>query len=191
MSGREILKERDELGREITVGVERELMAPDGTLTMERGERAGASGERVMFLKNDRELGVKNGSLGRVLEIDQEHARVKLDGREEREIDFNFDDYASLDYGYAATVHKAQGATVERSFVLATPGMDRHLAYVGLTRHREGVELFAGRDDFLDFTALEGAAQPGTAQGLHAGLRPAARARTGSRKHAVRPAAGG
>ena len=118
--------------------IERELLAPDGTLTLERGERDFASGERVMFLKNDRELGVKNGSLGRVLEIDQEHARVKLDGREEREIDFQLNDYAALDYGYAATVHKAQGATAERSFVLATPGMDRHLAYVGMTRHREG-----------------------------------------------------
>jgi ATP-dependent exoDNAse (exonuclease V) alpha subunit len=32
--------------------------------------------------------------------------------------------------------------------MLATPGMDRHLAYVGMTRHREGVEVYAGRDDF-------------------------------------------
>ncbi len=152
---RAILKERGELGRELTVEVERELMAPDGTLTRERGERSFAPGERVMFLKNDRELGVKNGTLGRVLEIDQDHLRVKLDGVEGREADFSLNDYAALDYGYAATVHKAQGATVERSFVLATPGMDRHLAYVGMTRHREGVELFAGRDDFKDFAALE------------------------------------
>jgi ATP-dependent exoDNAse (exonuclease V) beta subunit len=32
--------------------------------------------------------------------------------------------------------------------MLATPGMDRHLAYVGMTRHRDGVEVCAGRDDF-------------------------------------------
>ena len=152
---REILKQRGELGRELKIEVERELMAPDGTLTHERGERSLAPGERVMFLKNDRELGVKNGTLGSVLEIDHDHLRVKLDGREGREVDFQLNDYAALDYGYAATVHKAQGATVERSFVLATPGMDRHLAYVGMTRHREGVELFAGRDDFEDFTALQ------------------------------------
>jgi Ti-type conjugative transfer relaxase TraA len=153
---RELLKARGELGRELMVEVERELMAPDGTLTRERGERSFAPGERVMFLKNDRDLGVKNGTLGRVLEIDQDYLRVKLDdGRAGRDVDFRLDDYAALDYGYAATVHKAQGATVERSFVLATPGMDRHLAYVGMTRHREGVELFAGRDDFEDFAALE------------------------------------
>jgi Ti-type conjugative transfer relaxase TraA len=152
---RGILRERGELGPEITVSVERELAAPDGTLTIERGERGFAPGERVMFLKNERELGVKNGTLGRVVEIEREEVRVRLDGREGREVDFKFSDYAALDYGYAATVHKAQGATVERSFVLATPGMDRHLAYVGMTRHREGVELFAGRDDFRDFETLK------------------------------------
>jgi len=151
---RAILRERGELGREVTVEVERELMAPDGTLTIERSQRDFAPGERVMFLKNDRELGVKNGTLGQVLEIDQDALRVRLDGDRAREIEFRLGDYAALDHGYAATVHKAQGATVERSFVLATPGMDRHLAYVSMTRHREGVELFAGRDDFRDFDAL-------------------------------------
>src|SRR3546814_2833560 len=34
--------------------------------------------------------------------------------------------------------------------VLATPGMDRHAAYVALSRHREGVQLHYGRDDFAD-----------------------------------------
>lgn len=152
---REILRERGELGREVTVEVERELMAPDGTLTVQRSERDFAPGERVMFLKNDRELGVKNGTLGQVLEVDQEMVRVRIDGEKEREIEFSFSDYASLDHGYAATVHKAQGVTVERSFVLATPGMDRHLAYVSMTRHREDVGLFVGRDDFDDFDALK------------------------------------
>jgi Ti-type conjugative transfer relaxase TraA len=152
---RDILQARHELGREVTIAIEREILAADGTLTRERGERRFAPGERVMFLQNNRELGVKNGSLGEVLEITPEQTRVRLDGRAGREIEFSFSDYAALDYGYAATVHKAQGATVERSYVLATPGMDRHLAYVGLTRHREGLELFAGHDDFADFSALE------------------------------------
>jgi hypothetical protein len=51
-------------------------------------------------------------------------------------------------------MHKAQGATVDRVFVLATPGMDRHLAYVGMTRHREEATLYAGHDDFKNFEAL-------------------------------------
>lgn len=52
--------------------------------------------------------------------------RVVLDGKE-REIGFNLRDYGAVDYGYAATVHKAQGITVDCVFVLATPGLDRHL----------------------------------------------------------------
>jgi hypothetical protein len=155
LQARSILRERGELGQEVRVEVARELAADDGTITIERGERHFAPGERVMFLKNDRELGVKNGTLGTVTEVKRDTMRVVLDGTAGREVSFNLRDYAALDYGYAATVHKAQGATVDRSFVLATAGMDRHLAYVGLTRHREGAELYAGRDDFKGFEELK------------------------------------
>ncbi len=152
---RAILRERGALGAEVRVDVARELAADDGTISIERGERHFAQGDRVMFLKNDRELGVKNGSLGTIAEVNLDSMRVALDGADRREVGFNLHDYAALDYGYAATVHKAQGATVERAFVLATPGMDRHLAYVAMTRHREGVEVYAGRDDFKGYDDLK------------------------------------
>ena len=38
--------------------------------------------------------------------------------------------------------------TVDRAHVLATPGMDAHGSYVALSRHRDGVDLHYGRDDF-------------------------------------------
>jgi len=155
LSARAILRERGTLGREVRVEVARELAADDGTITIERGERLFAQGDRLMFLKNDRNLGVKNGTLGTVAEVNRDAMRVVLDGAERREVSFNLRDYAALDYGYAATVHKAQGATVDRTFVLATPGMDRHLSYVAMTRHREGAEVYAGRDDFGTFDALK------------------------------------
>ena len=44
----------------------------------------------------------------------------------------------SLDYGYAGTVHQANGARLDRRFMLATPGMERHLACVRMTCQREG-----------------------------------------------------
>jgi hypothetical protein len=151
---REVLKECGELGSDVKVETWRELIRDDGAVTIERGTRNFAPGDRVVFLKNDREAGVKNGTLGTVLQVDQSSMRVALDGAERREISFSFSDYAALDHGYAATVHKAQGATVDRVFVLATPGMDRHLAYVGMTRHREEATLYAGRDDFKSFDHL-------------------------------------
>ncbi|MCC6479761.1 MAG: Ti-type conjugative transfer relaxase TraA, partial [Sphingomonadaceae bacterium] len=63
-------------------------------------------------------------------------------------------DYAHIDHGYAATIHKAQGMTVDHAHVLATPGMDSHSAYVAMSRHREGLALHYGRDDFADRSKL-------------------------------------
>ena len=60
---------------------------------------------------------------------------VRLDGSDHREVRFDLKDYAQIDHGYAATIHKAQGMTVDRTHVLATPGMDAHGSYVALSRH--------------------------------------------------------
>jgi len=67
-----------------------------------------------------------------------------------RSIRFNLKDYNRIDHGYAATIHKAQGMTVDRVHMLATPGMDAHSSYVALSRHRDGVDLHYGRDDFAN-----------------------------------------
>src|SRR3546814_6419305 len=64
---------------------------------------------------------------------------VRLD--DGRRIAFDLKDYAHIDHGYAATIHKSQGVTVDQAHVLATPGMDRHSAYVALSRYRDGVQL--------------------------------------------------
>ena len=105
-----------------------------------------------MFLKNERGLGVKNGTLGAVQEITPERMSVRLD--DGRQVGFELKAYADLDHGYASTIHKAQGVTVDRAHVLATPGLDRHAAYVALTRHRDGVSLHYGADQFADGQAL-------------------------------------
>lgn len=109
-------------------------------------QRSFAVGDRVMFLHNERCLGVKNGSIGRVDSITAARMAVMLD--DGRAVAFDVKDYADIDHGYAATVHKAQGMTVDRVHVLATPGLDRHAAHVALSRHREAAQLHYGRDDF-------------------------------------------
>jgi hypothetical protein len=45
---------------------------------------------------------------------------------------------------------------VDRAYVLASKSMDRHLTYVAMTRHRDGVALYAGRDEFSDMDSLAG-----------------------------------
>jgi Ti-type conjugative transfer relaxase TraA len=127
-------------------------LGPEIEINVERGERMFAEGDRVMFLRNEREMGVKNGSLGTVQNIDRMRMAVMLD--DGRRVAFDLKDYAHVDHGYAATIHKAQGMTVDRVQVLATPGMDRHGAYVAMSRHRDGVDLHYGRDDFRDQSKL-------------------------------------
>lgn len=127
-------------------------LGADVRLSVERGARDFASGDRIMFLKNERGLGVKNGTLGKVEQVSAEHLAVRLD--DGRSVAFDLKDYAHVDHGYAATIHKSQGVTVTRAHVLATPGMDRHSAYVALSRHRHGAQLHYGRDDFKDQRSL-------------------------------------
>ncbi|WP_188661245.1 Ti-type conjugative transfer relaxase TraA, partial [Sphingomonas metalli] len=120
----------------------------DVTFSADRGARQFASGDRLMFLRNERSLGVKNGTLGTIEQVSAEGMKVRLDSG--AHVAFDAKDYAHVDHGYAATFHKSQGVTVDRAHILATPGMDRHSAYVGMSRHRDDVQLHYGRDDFAD-----------------------------------------
>jgi Ti-type conjugative transfer relaxase TraA len=132
-AARERMRDAGELGEDVRV-------------TVERGERSFAAGDRVMFLQNERGLGVKNGTLGTIEDVSTQSMTVCTD--DGRSIAFDLKDYDRIDHGYAATIHKAQGMTVDRTHVLATPGMDAHGSYVALSRHRDGMDLHYGRDDF-------------------------------------------
>ncbi|BCM88059.1 hypothetical protein mvi_65200 (plasmid) [Methylobacterium indicum] len=139
----------------------RDRLREAGELTDEAGFATGgagrlsfAAGDRLVFLRNDRGLGVKNGSLGTVTDAAEGRLSVTLD--DGRTVTVAQGVYDAVDHGYATTIHKSQGATVDRGFVLASSGMDRHLAYVALTRHRDEVGLYAGQDAFPDFAALAG-----------------------------------
>ncbi|MGB3470321.1 MAG: Ti-type conjugative transfer relaxase TraA [Erythrobacter sp.] len=127
-------------------------LGADATIRAARGERQFASGDRIIFLRNERGLGVKNGTLGTVASASAQSMAVRTDNG--REVAFDTKDYAHIDHGYAATIHKAQGMTVDRTHVLATPGMDSHSAYVAMSRHRDGLALHYGRDDFADQSKL-------------------------------------
>jgi len=123
-------------------------LGDDVRLTVERGERSFASGDRVVFLQNDRGLGVKNGTFGTIEQVNERSMSVRTD--DGRSVAFDFKNYDRIDHGYAATIHKVQGMTVDRTHVLATPGLDAHSSYVALSRHRDGMDLHYGHDDFAD-----------------------------------------
>ncbi len=131
---------------------ESEQLGDDVLVKAERGQRQFAAGDRIMFLRNERGLGVKNGTLATIEHVSERSMTARTDAGQS--VTFEFKDYAHVDHGYAATIHKAQGMTVDQAHVLATPGMDSHAAYVAMSRHRDGVELHYGRDDFADQSRL-------------------------------------
>src|SRR5207237_5059137 len=113
-AARERMRAAGDLGDEVRV-------------TVERGARNFASGDRVMFLQNERGLGVKNGTFGTIEQVSAQSMAVQTD--DGRSVQFDLKDYNKIDHGYAATIHKAQGMTVDRAHVLATPGLDAHSSY--------------------------------------------------------------
>ncbi|WP_236759178.1 BID domain-containing protein, partial [Agrobacterium tumefaciens] len=118
------------------------------TFQTNNGKRAFAAGDRIIFLENNRDLGVKNGMLGTVEHVEPNKIIARLDGRGGDSVSILTDSYQAIDHGYATTIHKNQGATVDRAFVLASSTMDRHLTYVAMTRHRDGVQLYADIKEF-------------------------------------------
>jgi ATP-dependent exoDNAse (exonuclease V) alpha subunit len=52
-----------------------------------------------------------------------------------------------LDHGYAITAHRAQGATVDRTFVLGSDELYREWRYTALSRHRDEARFYLTRGD--------------------------------------------
>lgn len=144
----------------------RKVMREEGALEggrrfrTERGMREFAAGDRIIFLENARFLEprargnspqyVRNGMFGTVVSTGNALRAPLLSVRLDSggEIVLSEDSYRNIDHGYAVTIHKSQGATVDRALVLASGMMDRHLTYVSMTRHRHRADLYAAREDF-------------------------------------------
>ena len=93
------------------------------TLTTDQGPMALAAGDRVYFLKRSDHLHVINGTLGTVQAVDGAQGLLKIEldrddlAPEQRCVTVNVEQYPHLTHGYAATVHKSQGLTVDRTYL--------------------------------------------------------------------------
>ena len=99
----------------------RERMRAAGRLgpdQLHAGARALAVGDRVATTRNDRHQDLVNGQRGEILAIDGATFTVRFDGGQTRRIALAYAEAGHLEHGYASTAHRAQGATVDRAFVL-------------------------------------------------------------------------
>jgi ATP-dependent exoDNAse (exonuclease V) alpha subunit len=115
----------------------------------ETGTRAFAAGDRLLFTRNDKSLDVRNGMLATVTEVSDGKIKVRLDTDDEgiaRHLTISPNDFPYIDHGFAVSIHRAQGCTVDQSYVLSSRSMDENLAYVAMTRHREEAQFYTANE---------------------------------------------
>jgi ATP-dependent exoDNAse (exonuclease V) alpha subunit len=115
----------------------------------DHGARDFAVGDRLLFTRNDRDLGVRNGMLATVTNANTDELTVRFDQDDEAsctDLEFKPSEFSSVDHGYAVTIHRAQGCKVDNTFVLSSRTMDEHLTYVAMTRHRKTMQIYTALD---------------------------------------------
>ncbi len=101
-----------------------------------------AVGDRVVFTENRRADGSRNNETGTVVSVDPEKVRIKEDNG--KEVELAATDMHAVDHGWAVTVHRSQGRTIDRAFVagMASKMATAALAYVACTRERLHLRIF-------------------------------------------------
>jgi len=97
-------------------------------------------GDKIMQTRNNYDLGVFNGDMGSIDEVDAEKGRIRV-RFDERLIEFDSDQLDELVHSYCVSVHKSQGCEfpavvlplLTQHFLL----LKRNLLYTGVTRARK------------------------------------------------------
>lgn len=133
-----------------------ELTSPDVVLTTKHGEAGFAVGDRVQFTDTAKNLGVYNGNAGVITGLDADTGRVsvRLDaaaGKEGRVVSWSAaDGFEGFRHGYAGTIYKGQGKTLDHTYLLHTRHWRAAASYVALTRQRESAQVFVARETARD-----------------------------------------
>ncbi len=137
-----------------------EVHGPD----LEVNEGLFAVGDEIVTRRNNRSLGVTNGTMGRVVQINQTSAELRMQTPDGRELCLppayvagrrEWDRVPHVMHAYATTAHLAQGATFDRALVLAGEEITKEWGYVALSRGRKGSRLYAIDDAGRQEDALE------------------------------------
>ncbi len=125
-------------------------------------------GEQIMFRRNSYQLSVQNGMTGEVIcaeQIGKDNVCLEVLLNDGTTVSFNTKFYNDIDHGYAATVHKSQGMTVEHSYIfISNDFINNNLFYVKASRSRNPPKLYAAyeydqEDSYLEELAKKTAMQ--------------------------------
>ena len=149
---RNALAER--LNREIRYRLKEKGMLPrEGLLAPVRntdgsslGEKEFVPGDKVLFLRNDKKLGVTNGLSGIVRKVDAENFSLTVETADGKTVQVDLGEYDYLTHGYAVTVHKSQGQTVDHVIYVSDTARSNvtnaNLYYVAISRGRDSASIY-------------------------------------------------
>ena len=113
------------------------------------GARILRVGDRVIQTRNNYDLGIFNGEIGCVTQVDSEEmtCEVCFAGGEQRNVIFEKENLSDLSLAYAITIHKSQGSEFQ-AVIIPVLGQHfnmlfRNLIYTGLTRAKK-LAVFVG-----------------------------------------------
>jgi conjugative relaxase-like TrwC/TraI family protein len=111
--------------------------------------RAFTEGDEILALRNDYRVGLLNGTRGVIEEINvaRRTLTVRGDDGQQLAVPFDYAEAGHLTHGYATTIHKAQGTTVDRCLVLLDETGTREHVYTALSRGRHGNDVFIAQRD--------------------------------------------
>ena len=138
---RDVRKERGELGE-------------GHDIDTAHGRHKFAAGDRIQFTGTDKQIGVNNGNAGTIEAIDGTHIAVTLDGKHPKTINFDATSFDQFRHGYAGTIYRGQGRTLDQTYLYHSEHWRSAASYVALTRHRDKAELFVARNTAADITQL-------------------------------------
>ncbi len=125
-----------------------EILAPPGGPEVTVGSRVFRDGDKVMQLRNNYELDVFNGDVGRIVSLDVEERELTVDFSG-RAIVYQSEDLEDLNVAYACTIHKAQGSEYPAVVVVLHDQhhlmLQRNLLYTAVTRGRRLVVLVGSK----------------------------------------------
>jgi len=112
-----------------------------GKAELQVGERIFRQGDRVIHRRNNYDLNVFNGDIGKIFSIDNSNLTCVVSFYpDNRRVLYKKDDIMELDLAYAITIHKSQGSEFQAVIIPVLTQhfkmLYRNLIYTGLTRAR-------------------------------------------------------
>ena len=128
-----------------------ELLGGDARFETKHGAAMFAVGDRVQFTDTLKGAKIYNGNVGTITGLDERTGllRAQLDGPQgasEREVVWSAWEFDGFRHGYAGTIYKGQGKTLDHTYLYHTEHWRQAASYVALTRQRESATIFVARE---------------------------------------------